>query len=335
MNRDPQIDELLAPLRSDGPELSERPVEVDRERVLAGMRDAARSVPLERARRTRRLAVLAVAAGFAIVLGAMATRTATRSAHRVDVTAVAGDVTLQGPAAQAIAPGEAARLSPEGELWTAPRAEARIHTESGLDLEVFENTRVSLADFKPESSSLRLGGGGVRCHVPHLAPKQTFSVVTPDATVVVHGTVFSVEVRPDGTTTRTTVRVDDGVVVVRHAAGEIELRASQSWTNQPPLEIPPPAASEPAPDIVVEKQAKTQPHGSTRRTPDSQAPSPGTLDQETQLLRSGLAAERSGDLAGAGASFEQLLSRYPQSPLVPDARAALRRVKARHAEQPR
>jgi TolA-binding protein len=80
---------------------------------------------------------------------------------------------------------------------------------------------------------------------------------------------------------------------------------------------------------------KAPPRPSIRRAPESPGPSQGTLDEETRLLRSGLAAERNGDLGGAAAAFEQLLSRYPQSPLVPDARTALRRVKARHGEQPR
>jgi FecR protein len=332
MNRDPHVDELLAPLRDEGPELSDRPVEIDRDRVLARMRDAAASVPLERARRTRRLAMLTFAAGFAVILGALAARRATQSAG-LEVAAVSGDVTLQGSSARSIAAGESAGLAPEGELTTASRGEARIHVAGGLELDVFESTRLALADLAPASSSLRLRAGGVRCHVPRLAPKQTFSVVTPDATITVHGTVFSVEVRPDGSATTTTVRVDEGVVVVHWATGEIELTASQSWTNRPAAVSP--AAGTPAPEPAADKPAKALPRGTPRRPPENAASSPGTLDQETRLLRSGLAAERNGDLAGAASSFEQLLSRYPQSPLVPDARAALDRVKARHGEPPR
>jgi TolA-binding protein len=80
---------------------------------------------------------------------------------------------------------------------------------------------------------------------------------------------------------------------------------------------------------IVEAPSRPAPKGQNRRSPDKPGPIAGTLDEETRLLRSGLAAERSGDLAGAAASFEQLLSRHPQSPLAPEARAALARVKAR------
>jgi hypothetical protein len=204
---------------------------------------------------------------------------------------------------------------------------ARIHAESGLELDVFQDTRITLDDLQMPAKALRLGSGAVRCRVPHLAPKETFSVITPDATVVVRGTVFSVEVEPNLAATKTTVRVGEGVVVVRHAGGEVELRASQSWTSLPPPEIaqiPLPAPSE---SPTIEPPPKAPPHPS-RRTRDP-IPSPGTLDEETRLLRNGLAAERSGDLAAAAASFEKLLSRYPQSPLVPEARDALRRVKSR------
>jgi outer membrane protein assembly factor BamD (BamD/ComL family) len=40
-----------------------------------------------------------------------------------------------------------------------------------------------------------------------------------------------------------------------------------------------------------------------------------------------LAAERQGHAAEAISFFEELLARYPKSPLAPDAREALRRVK--------
>jgi TolA-binding protein len=56
-------------------------------------------------------------------------------------------------------------------------------------------------------------------------------------------------------------------------------------------------------------------------------PPASTLDEESRLLRLGLAAERQGHGAEAISFFEQLLSRYPRSPLAPDAREALLRVK--------
>jgi outer membrane protein assembly factor BamD (BamD/ComL family) len=56
---------------------------------------------------------------------------------------------------------------------------------------------------------------------------------------------------------------------------------------------------------------------------------PETLAAETKLLRSGLASEQKGDLKSAVTAFETLTSRYPDSQLAPDAKAALARVKGR------
>jgi hypothetical protein len=57
---------------------------------------------------------------------------------------------------------------------------------------------------------------------------------------------------------------------------------------------------------------------------------PETLAAETKLLRSGLSSEQKGDLQGAVIAFQTLITRYPESQLASDARAAaLSRVKAR------
>jgi hypothetical protein len=322
MSRDPRVDQLLAPLRDDEP--NERPVKVDRDRVLERMDETARIVAFGS---RSRYAWLGAAAAIVVLLGTAAVRRLSAK-HLVDVTAVSGNVTLHRSTTETLSAGGSQRLLPAGDLTTASMSTARIHTESGLELDVLQDTKVTLDDLQMPAKALRLGSGAIRCHVPHLAPKETFSVITPDATVVVHGTVFSVEVEPNLAATKTTVRVGEGVVVVRYAGGEVELRASQSWTNVPPPESPPIPTATATESPTIEKPSKAPPHPN-RRTPESPNPSPGTLDEETRLLRTGLAAERSGDLAGAAASFEELLSRYPQSPLVPDARAALSRVKAR------
>ena len=55
---------------------------------------------------------------------------------------------------------------------------------------------------------------------------------------------------------------------------------------------------------------------------------PTTLAQEAQLLRQGLAAERQGHAISAISALTQMIKKYPSSPLLPDARAALARVQA-------
>jgi hypothetical protein len=51
----------------------------------------------------------------------------------------------------------------------------------------------------------------------------------------------------------------------------------------------------------------------------------GTLDQENLLLSRGVAAERTGRCGEARQVLGELLSRYPGSPLAPEARAGLSR----------
>jgi len=54
----------------------------------------------------------------------------------------------------------------------------------------------------------------------------------------------------------------------------------------------------------------------------------GTLEEENRLFQAGLSSERQGDARAAAAAFDELLARYPQSPLAPATRRALARVKA-------
>jgi hypothetical protein len=334
VSEESRLDELLAPLRDEGPELAANRPTIDRERVLARMSAATSRAPLERSRRARTMAVLAFAAAMAAAIGVAGVRlVAKRTAEgSLEVTASV-DVAWVRSATPAIAVGSSGFMPAEGELVTGAHGRARIRTETGIGIDVGESTRVPLADLAPRSKALRLNAGWIECHVPHLAGGETFSVVAPDATVIVHGTVFSVEVRPDGARTSTTVRVEEGEVVVRHATGDVTLAAQQAWTSRvaPNLIAPAPEAAttvdEPTP------REPSSPRGAAHRAPEPAASAPGTLDEETKLLRSGLSAERRGDLSGAIASFEQLLARHPQSPLVPDARAALARVKIRQNKQ--
>src|SRR5690606_17235396 len=57
---------------------------------------------------------------------------------------------------------------------------------------------------------------------------EQFSIATPDAQVVVHGTVFSVHVGAPAHP-QTCVRVSEGLVEVRHGAGRVYVEAGQTW----------------------------------------------------------------------------------------------------------
>jgi TolA-binding protein len=54
----------------------------------------------------------------------------------------------------------------------------------------------------------------------------------------------------------------------------------------------------------------------------------GTLDAENRLFERALREEREGDRDAARATLEELLRDYPKTPLAPDARRALGRLRA-------
>ena len=88
-------------------------------------------------------------------------------------------------------------LGDPGEIETAAVGSAELVTSAGLGLNLGAATRVSLSGLvgTPAVNQVDLRQGLLTCSVPHLHEGQRFSVQTPDARVVVHGTVFSVRVR--------------------------------------------------------------------------------------------------------------------------------------------
>jgi hypothetical protein len=195
----------------------------------------------------------------------------------------------------------------------------------GLKLHVEGGSRLTLSGMSsggPERS-VELEDGQIGCSVPKLPHGEHFSVVTPNARVVVHGTRFTVRVESvEVGVTRTCVRVQEGVVAVHDRAGIATLLAGDEWgcgalaakgtvgetASLPLLPRHSPRASL-RPDTA---------HRSERNS--------GTLAEETALLQTGLAAERRGQRAPAALALSRLLSRFPDSPLAPEARGALERV---------
>lgn len=306
MSDEAKVRELLAPMDQSPVDLEGRRYKVERSKVVSTILRAPVEFE-ERAARARRMQVLSVAAGLAVVIGALGIWRL-RQSHEVatspfDVIDTRGDVTQVN-----------------GELVTSSGAGATVRALDGVQVRLLENGRLKLADLRPSERGLTLhfDHGSIECRVPHLPPGQQFSVITPDATVVVHGTTFRVIVADAVGSFRTCVQVEEGVVTVNDNSGEARVEAAQSWGCAPPKEssivFPPPSPESTA-------KAKGAPIAA-----EAPRPARGTLKEENRLFQAGLAAEQQGDARSAAASFELLLSRYPQSPLAGDARAALARV---------
>ncbi len=326
---DPQLKELLAPLVEPEDALQSRRLHVDREKIVSRMVEVSLAPEERFGARGRIVAALSLAAGFLLLSwgGLQLWQRRVAADPGIQVVALRGNVTgTQGAKAKGLAVGEAVSLSPEGTLETSRGAEARIKTKAGLEIDLLENTRVSLGELGAAgvSSAVRLDRGRVRCVIPH-DPGRTFSVVTSVARIIDVGTIFSVSVEDTNAGPKTVVHVEEGEVLVQFAGGERRLTASQSWSSgtepsQPVAKAAPPTATEPLPPVAIEIE-------SPRREPVKRRPE--TLETETKLLRSGLASEQKGDLRAAAQAFQTLVTRYPESQLAVDAKAALARVKGR------
>jgi hypothetical protein len=213
-----------------------------------------------------------------------------------------------------------------GEIESADDGSAELANAAGLGLHLGSATRVSLSGLLGSEGKNRveLRQGSLTCTVPHLGEGQHFSVATPDARVVVHGTVFSVQVDSKQTIgSQTCVRVTDGVVIVQHGSSETALNAGDSWGCERSASK---ATEVPASDTATESDPSVvdAAHGtlhSSQRTVDH-----GTLGEENRLFQAALAAERLGQKTGAELDLNRLLSKYPSSPLGPEARRALSRI---------
>lgn len=328
MSSEPSLQELLSPLSDPEDDLAARRLQVDREKIVSRMVEVA-STPERRFGGRARLAfALGLAASFALgSWGALEFwKHGAAAGAGLEVVALRGSVTgVQDSKLSTLSVGEPVTLSPQGTLETASGAEARIKTGAGLELELLENTRVALGELGADSGpvALRLERGQVRCVIPH-RPGRTFSVVTSAARVLDVGTIFSVRVQQTQAGPTTTVHVEEGEVRVLYAGGERRLTAAESWAS--PTEPSQVAAPVVAAPIATEPLGSAPSPGPRR---DAAKRRPETLALETTLLRSGLASEQAGDLRAAAAAFQALVSRYPESPLAPDARAALARVKSR------
>jgi hypothetical protein len=327
LSTEPKVQELLSPLTSATDDQASRRSSVDRDAIISRMVEVSLTPKPRLGGRARVGAALTLAAGFALATWGGAAwwkRGRTILPGGIEVVAMRGTVlAIPGAQSRRLTVGEPTTLSPDGMLETSKGGGARIKASSGLELELLEDTKISLAqlDAVGVSPGLRLERGRVRCVITH-QPGRTFSVVTDAARVIDVGTIFSVGVDNGQGGPRTFVHVEEGEVLVQFARGERRITAAQSWMS----------ASEPSKTPAVTNPVSVpaaEPSSLPGWRRDLVKRRPQTLDAETELLRIGLASEQKGDLQGAVTAFETLVARYPDSQLASDARAALSRVKGR------
>jgi len=303
-----------------------------RARVVSSLKRDVRALAAGRVSRTRRRAgyavlSLAAAAGALIGVHRYGQQVAPRAGSAITFVGSVGETLAHsGANARALHAGEALQVDP-GEIESAADGSAELVSSAGLGLTLGRATRVSLAGLVGPGSNnqVELRQGLLTCSVPHLNEGQRFSVQTPDARVVVHGTVFSVQVDSRRTLgAETCVEVTDGVVIVQHAGSETALNAGDSWgcDSRPSAPEPPSAPLEPAP---AQGNAASS-HRPLPRTTAARVQERGTLGEESRLFQEALAAERVGQPERAQSLLNQLLVSYPSSPLAAEARRASSRI---------
>jgi ferric-dicitrate binding protein FerR (iron transport regulator) len=329
-----EVRRLLSPLR-------ERPVSVRperlaarRTRIVASLKAEVNALATRRSERPRRragFALVGLAAAASFLLGGRFLFNRSASAQTLTFVGSVGEtVAGGGENPRHLRNGESLSRDP-GEIVSAEQGSAELVNAAGLGLHLGGATRLSLAGLigAEGKNQVELHQGSLTCTVPHLKEGQRFSVVTPDARVVVHGTVFSVQVDSKQTSgSETCVRVTDGVVIVQHAGSETALNAGDSWgcaeavtgaAPPQPTDVAPVAAPQPSDGAVVDSSrtsAHGSPHGLDR----------GTLGDENRLFQAALAAERLGQKDKAAFDLNRLLTKYPASPLGSEARRALSRI---------
>jgi hypothetical protein len=307
------------PARTEARRAKQLPLLEERVRLLADRR---------RSSRTRRIIAGCLAAAAASVVFGVAFRELRKTPIVVagaEIRAIEGHLSYgDGAAERPVAPGDSLALPVAGELRTTT-SEATLETSRGLRLRMESGARLGLSGLSRNGldGSVRLDQGQITCAVPKLHDGSLFSVVTPNARVVVHGTQFTVRVdSAEAGVTRTCVRVTEGVVAVQQGATEAMLRAGGEWGCE--------ARSTTASAADPVRAPKAAP---VLRGKAAQPSRSSTLAEETGLLQSALAAERKGQSGVAAAAAGRLVARFPESPLVPEARAVLDRVSTRPNEE--
>lgn len=331
-----------APFESEPGELLRRlaqePVETSpedasparRDRLVRSMKDAVErsAESAEKSRRFRRGSLIFAAAASLLLLSGLLLneRRAHGSGPIAGLDRVSGTVVLtQEGNVQVVGAGQR-QLRDGDSLQTAAGARAHLAThKSSVDVSESTELKLSRPNAAEERISLRHGRVDVAVDKT-IETKRSVVVETPDAEVVVRGTVFDVRVEPLANATNTRVHVTRGSVWVLSQGVQVALlSAGQSWNSAGGVEAAPqpPAPAPAAPAVVATPEPEPAPApaaapAAAKPVAPSAAKEPrknGTLAEENRLFAAGVEARNRGDVLRAAELFGELLSTYPQSTL--------------------
>ncbi|HYP98715.1 MAG TPA: FecR domain-containing protein [Polyangiaceae bacterium] len=308
-------------------------VERRREQVVAALSRSIRANAehKRRATRTRVLWGFGIAASLALGIG-FAARARQSSADASAVFSTVSEVTgavvvTENGESRVLASGSEFGLRDQGEVETAPEAQARLHSQKST-VHLNPATKLTVPRITPVEERYRLAVGRVEVSVDPDSPiTRSVVVETPNAEVVVHGTVFAVGVSSRDKQTVTEVSVTRGSVwVLQHGLQAAVLSAGQRWSSDAEAVSGASGSSAPAPTVAPLIAPALSPaavsgtdgavarrelpaRGSVRATPAETKTS--TLAEQSRMFQEAIDARNRGEDARAVDLFARLLSRYP------------------------
>ena len=294
-------------------------IEQRREQVVASLSRTIRenAEHKRRALRTRVLWGLGLAASLALAVGVAArARQHTVGSTLATVADVRGAVVVtEGGESRVLSHGSTIALRAVGEIETALEAQAEIRSQKSL-LRIGSATKLTVPQATAVEERYRLALGRVDVSVDKDS-RITRSVVveTPNAEVVVHGTVFAVGVAAHSGHKVTEVTVTRGSVwVLANGVQVAVLGPGQHWSSetQPASALNLPAV--PVVPALPATEPDTTPASATHAVHREATPAeakPSTLAEQSRLFQEAIDARNRGEDARAVESFTRLLARYP------------------------
>jgi hypothetical protein len=319
-------------------------VEQRREQVVASISRSIRATA-DRKRRTLRTRLIwsfGIAASLALAVG-VAARAQQRSVDAVaafsTVAEVKGAVVVtENGESRVLSGGSELALRTLGEIETAAEAQAQIRSQKST-VQLGPATKLSVPRTTPLEERYRLAVGRVDVSVDKDSPLTRSVVVeTPNAEVVVHGTIFAVGVASRSNHTVTEVSVTRGSVwVLQHGVQVAVLGPGQRWSSEvervsaPLAPATTPTVSEKvAPTVAADEASQPEP---ASREPASREPAsrePASREPASRALSRAASAEaKASALAEQGRMFQEAIDARNRGD---DARAVelFGRLLARH-----
>jgi len=289
-------------------------------------------VILEEARRKRRVRWFfgsAAAAAMLALLGAgwheFEARRASRShmaSSQVKASAelrvTAGVVVTTRPGhEETVSAGGRIPISEGEEIRTAPDGQGLLALPLGVSVELGFATKARVDVARAVEQRIRLDLGNVEVSVPTPGGPRTVAIATPDAEVVVHGTVFSVNVEraEPAPSTITSVNVTRGSVLVVHRGEQQLITAGGRWSSVAVKATDSPQVpNEAAPSTEI-PQSQERPQSPMVNRAQARR---GALADQNRLFQAALDARKAGDDVAVLRNLDELLARFPGTALEQD-----------------